>query len=106
MRGERVLRDGLGDAALRTAWGGVPKPLLRVGKAGAGETHANSLRELLAAHGMVKVRFSRPEGVDAACASLAAGGVGVPLMQRGKEVLFATDAALSKLESAASGDCE
>ena len=92
-------RRGARRRGVRAAWGGVPKPLLRVGKAGAGETHANSLRELLAAHGLVKVRFSRPEGADAACASLAAAGAGVPLMQRGKEVLFATDAALSDLES-------
>lgn len=99
VQAERVLSEGLGSGALKAAWGSVDKPMLRVGKAGAGPTHANSLGELLAAHGLVKVRFSRPEGVDAACAVFAAAGAGVALLQRGKEVLFAANEKFEALKA-------
>jgi len=43
---------------MERAWRHAKKPLLRIGKHGAGETHGNALKELLAAHTVVKVKVN------------------------------------------------
>mmetsp|Transcript_2922 Transcript_2922/g.4418 ORF Transcript_2922/g.4418 Transcript_2922/m.4418 type:complete len:169 (+) Transcript_2922:23-529(+) len=40
------------------AWRHVKKPMLRIGAKGASESHGNSLRELLNAHTVVKVKIN------------------------------------------------
>ncbi len=40
------------------AWRSVPKPLLRIGGKGIAKSHGNSLRELLNAHTVVKVKIN------------------------------------------------
>lgn len=44
--------------AVEKAWKYVKKPLLRVGAHGVGTSHGNSLRELLNAHTIVKVKVN------------------------------------------------
>jgi len=47
-----------GYSKIEKAWRHVKKPLLRVGGKGVTLKHANSLRELLAAHTVTKVKFN------------------------------------------------
>ncbi|GAB5364231.1 hypothetical protein AAMO2058_000951700 [Amorphochlora amoebiformis] len=46
------------DPAREKAWRSVKKPLLRLGSSGIQDSHANSLLDLLSAHGLVKVKFN------------------------------------------------
>ena len=48
-----VLQEGIDQT-----WRHVPKPLLRIGGKGIAESHGNSLRELLNAHTVVKVKIN------------------------------------------------
>jgi len=75
---------------LRTIWDTIPRPLMTVGKKGVEETHCNSMRELLSAHSVVKVKF-----VDRACgegesgaALLGAMSGALLLQQKGSTFLF------------------
>ena len=70
-----AVRRAAADAAaeaLETLWRAHSKPLLRVGAAGVKDTHRNSLRELLAAHGHVCVKVNGARGDAAAVAAAAA----------------------------------
>ena len=49
--------DDDGDSKIEKAWRHVKKPLLRIGGKGVTLKHANSLRELLDAHTVTKVKF-------------------------------------------------
>lgn len=46
------------DEGIDRAWRSVPKPLLRIGGKGIAKSHGNSLRELLNAHTIVKVKIN------------------------------------------------
>jgi RNA-binding protein YhbY len=46
------------DSSLERAWKYVKKPLLRIGAQGISRSHGNSLRELLMAHTLVKVKIN------------------------------------------------
>lgn len=63
------------DEEQRQLWDSVSRSLLKLGKSGLSDTHVNSLKELLAAHKLVKVQLNAAkddEGVAAAAADIAA----------------------------------
>ena len=49
---------------LAQMWESTPKALLHIGKGGAGQSHANSLSELCAAHPLVSVKFNGRTAVE------------------------------------------
>lgn len=84
--------EELSSDELRELWDSIPKPLLTIGRKGAEESHANSLRDLLAAHKLVKAKFTGvdPERVDAMQLEWLVGNSGAVLLQRkGVTFLFA-----------------
>jgi RNA-binding protein YhbY len=56
---------------LRQLWDSVSRSLLKLGKSGLSDTHTNSLRELLAAHKLVKVQLNAAHSDDVAAAAAA-----------------------------------
>ena len=87
------MRRAAADAAaeaLETLWRAHSKPLLRVGAAGVKDTHRNSLRELLAAHGHVCVKINGARDADAVAkaASELAGDGAVILLTKSNSVLY------------------
>lgn len=67
----------------------MPRSLLRLGKAGATETHARSLAELLAAHKLVKVQINGPWTAAAEIAAMLSERAGGALvLTRGATLLF------------------
>ena len=72
-RSRPVVAVAAGDSSLLVElWEGTPKSLLRIGKAGAAPSHANSLMELVAAHPVVAVKFNGRGEVDMAARKLCA----------------------------------
>lgn len=70
-------------------WDSVTRALLRLGKAGATESHARSLSELLRAHKLVKVQINGPNGAALQTgAALSEGSGGVLLQAKGGTLLF------------------
>eukprot|EP00873_Tetraselmis_striata_P021015 jgi/Tetstr1/441279/TSEL_029530.t1 len=84
--------EELSPEELRSLWDSIPRPLLTIGRKGAEDSHANSLRDLLAAHLLVKAKFTgvAPEAVDAQQLQwLATNSGGVLLQRKGVTFLFA-----------------
>mmetsp|Transcript_5185 Transcript_5185/g.6038 ORF Transcript_5185/g.6038 Transcript_5185/m.6038 type:complete len:173 (-) Transcript_5185:216-734(-) len=75
---EEVVKKELSN--LEKAWRYVDKPLISVGSKGITTKHGNSLRELLRAHTIVKVKFSSAEEFDENFKTLAryANDAGAP----------------------------
>ena len=75
-------------ATVQSLWFKYDKPLLRVGGKGIASSHRNSLSELIAAHGVVRVKFNKTEDVLAAATDL--GGEAAEVLDvRGPHALFA-----------------
>jgi hypothetical protein len=56
---------------MEMAWRHIKKPLISIGARGVVSSHANSLRDLMAAHTVVKVKIRHVDGLEAGFASLA-----------------------------------
>eukprot|EP00968_Pinguiococcus_pyrenoidosus_P028852 scaffold8163_cov258-Pinguiococcus_pyrenoidosus.AAC.1 len=87
-----VCMSQLDPAVTRELWSRCDRALLRVGSKGVSSGHQNSLKELLAAHAVVRVKFNgfrSDEDVQSAAASLLEGH-GEIVDSRGPNVLFAT----------------
>jgi hypothetical protein len=74
---------------LRRIWEQRPKPMLRLGKSGVGETHANSLRSLVREHAIVVIKFNGPQDrVDELAEALCARGATEAEAEEGSAPVF------------------
>eukprot|EP00192_Tetraselmis_astigmatica_P021116 CAMPEP_0117667206 /NCGR_PEP_ID=MMETSP0804-20121206/10828_1 /TAXON_ID=1074897 /ORGANISM="Tetraselmis astigmatica, Strain CCMP880" /LENGTH=277 /DNA_ID=CAMNT_0005474887 /DNA_START=118 /DNA_END=951 /DNA_ORIENTATION=+ len=73
----------------RLLWDSIKKPLMSVGQKGVEESHGNSLRELLNAHSVVKVKFTSSDPAVEQLEHLASAADACFLQQKGRTVMFA-----------------
>ncbi len=82
------------EAQRELLWNSVTRSLLRLGRAGATESHCRSLKEMLAAHKLVKVQINGPlAGADDVVRQLSDGAGGKLVLAKGSTLLFRERAA-------------
>ena len=78
---------GLSEKVLEELWRKPKKELLRVGKGGVTESHVRSLKELMAAHSVVRVKLNTQSATYDDCLELASALVETGAENSGARVL-------------------